>query len=186
RLSVTEIETWLRDPYAIHARHVLGLTALPALEEAADRSDIGLIVHEGLDAWLKRGDLREDSLRAAFGTALEARSLRPALAAWWRVRLGRIAEWVAERERMRAAAGGAPVLRALEVRGRHEFAAPGGTFSLTGRADRIEIGADGRATIIDYKTGALPSVKDVEAGWSSQLVLEAAMLAEGAFGGLPP
>ena len=35
RLSVTEIETWLRDPYAIHARHVLRLTAL----RAAGRGD---------------------------------------------------------------------------------------------------------------------------------------------------
>ena len=30
RLSVTAIETWLRDPYAIHARHILKLEALAA------------------------------------------------------------------------------------------------------------------------------------------------------------
>ena len=36
RLSVTAIETWLRDPYAIHARHILKLVALKPLDEATD------------------------------------------------------------------------------------------------------------------------------------------------------
>ena len=31
---MTEIETWLRDPYAIHARHVLRLNSLRPLDEA--------------------------------------------------------------------------------------------------------------------------------------------------------
>lgn len=33
RLSVTEIETWMRDPYAIYARHILKLDPMPELEE---------------------------------------------------------------------------------------------------------------------------------------------------------
>lgn len=181
RLSVTEIETWLRDPYAIYARHVLGLTALPELEEAADRSDIGVIVHDGLEDWLKGGVLTAERLTQAFDVVLEARQLRPALAAWWRVRLGRIASWVAEQE----AARPAPVSRALEVPGRMTINAPAGAFTLSARADRIDLDAEGRATIIDYKTGSLPSQKDVEAGWSAQLVLEAAMLRVGAFASLP-
>ena len=52
RLSVTEIETWLRDPYAIHARHVLRLNSLRPLDEATDAADYGSLVHAGLHHFL--------------------------------------------------------------------------------------------------------------------------------------
>ena len=32
-LSVTEIETWLRDPYSIYARHILDLRPLEPIDE---------------------------------------------------------------------------------------------------------------------------------------------------------
>ena len=53
RLSVTEIETWLRDPYAIHARHILKLIALRPLDEATDAADYGSLVHDGLHRFLR-------------------------------------------------------------------------------------------------------------------------------------
>ncbi|WP_035371494.1 PD-(D/E)XK nuclease family protein, partial [Acetobacter papayae] len=62
--------------------------------------------------------------------------------------------------------------------------APGGAFTLTGRADRIEVGPDGRVSVLDYKTGVLPSARDVLAGWSPQLPLEAAMILRGGFAGV--
>ena len=43
----------------------------------------------------------------------------------------------------------------------------------------------GGFTIVDFKTGQPPSVKEVFAGFSPQLTLEAAMLMKGAFKGLP-
>jgi len=181
RLSVTEIDAWLRDPYAIYARHVLKLKALPALEEAADRSDIGVVVHDGLDLWLKQGQKGGRALHDCLLTMLEARELRPALSAWWRPRVLRIADWVCEREALREK----PAVLKTEQKGTLTLTPPYAPFRLTARADRIEIGQDGRATIIDYKTGSLPRVSDVEAGWSSQLVLEAAMLRLGGFADLP-
>ena len=181
RLSVTEIDLWLRDPYAIYARHVLGLRALPALEEAADRSDIGVVVHEGIDRWLADGQKGGRALHKALLDSLNSHDLRPALTAWWRPRVLRIADWVCEREAGREK----PLQIRTEQKGTLTLTPPYAPFRLSARADRIEIGQDGRATIIDYKTGSLPKVTDVEAGWSSQLVLEAAMLRLGGFPGLP-
>src|SRR5205085_890189 len=53
RLSVTEIETWLRDPYAIYARHVLRVRKLDALDQSTDAADYGSIVHDSLHRFLR-------------------------------------------------------------------------------------------------------------------------------------
>jgi len=63
--------------------------------------------------------------------------------------------------------------------------ADGSIFTLRARADRIEARRDGSFAIIDFKTGAPPGVKEVFAGFSPQLTLEAAMLMGGAFKDLP-
>ena len=55
-------------------------------------------------------------------------------------------------------------------------------FTLKGRADRMERRVDGGIAILDYKTGSPPSARDVQAGLAPQLLLEAAMAADGAFG----
>ncbi len=187
RLSVTEIETWMRDPYAVHAKHVLRLRPLGALEEPADAADYGTIVHDGLAKFLDAhpGRWPADAavgLAHAFDAELDDQGLRPALAAWWRPRLARIAGWVARTEAERRAIAAPAELR-TEIAGRSTIEGlPGGPFTLSGRADRIEKRADGTLALFDYKTGTLPSDRSVQAGWSSQLVLEAAMALHGAFG----
>ena len=73
-----------------------------------------------------------------------------------------------------------------EIAGKHAFAlADGSTFTLSARADRIEIGRDGAITLVDYKTGAPPGTKEIRVGFSPQLTLEAAMARRGAFGLAP-
>ena len=187
RLGITEIETWMRDPYAIHARHVLRLRALRPLEEAADAADYGVIVHDALQAFLgTHGAAWPDDaprlLREAFRHALEQAGLRPALAAWWRPRLLRIADWVARTDGERRERQ-APVRIGTEVSGEVVISGlPGGDFTLRGRADRIESNPDGTLSLLDYKTGALPAALSVKTGWSSQLVLEAAMARIAGFG----
>ncbi len=185
RLRVTEIETWLRDPYAIYARHVLGLKALRLLEEPADAADYGSVVHAAVHAFLRDIGTRfppdaEERLVAAMDAALEAQDLRPALAAWWRPRLRRIAAWLAGAERDRRLGSGLAHI-ASEKDGTWQVPAAL-PFTLVGRADRIERRLDDSIAILDYKTGMPPSAKDVAAGLAPQLPLEAAMAADGAFG----
>ncbi len=183
KLSVTEIETWLNDPYAIYARHVLDLHPLDPLEQDTDAADFGTLVHEGLADFLKQaGDSwpADAAERLAKRLMAQTGGLRPALAAWWRPRLARIAAWVAAAEAARRA-DPALVLR-TELNGRWLLDVPGG-FELTGRADRVELRAGG-AAILDYKTGRPPTQKEVASGRAPQLLLEAAMARAGAFHGL--
>jgi ATP-dependent helicase/nuclease subunit B len=185
KLSVTEIETLLADPFAIYARHVLKLRPLDPLEQETDAIDYGSLVHRGLEIflaahgakWPPRADLR---LREAMAEALLEARVRPALSEWWLPRLHRIADWVAEQERDRRSLA-APELVAPERLG--AWALPEANFVLAGRADRIERYAGGRLAVLDYKTGAPPSQAQVDAGFAPQLPLEAAMAEAGGFGG---
>lgn len=184
RLSVTEIETWLRDPYAIYAKHVLNLRKLDPLEQSADAADYGTIVHAALAAFLTAlpPSYPPDAgprLRAEMGRALDAAGLRPALTAWWRPRLMRIADWVAVTEQERRQVH-RPALVRSEVKG--AWSVPHADFELTGRADRIERLPDGTIAILDYKTGATPSNTSVRLGLAPQLPLEAVMASAGVFG----
>jgi ATP-dependent helicase/nuclease subunit B len=58
-------------------------------------------------------------------------------------------------------------------------------FTLRARADRIEQRRDGTFVIVDFKTGQPPGIREVFAGFSPQLTLEAVMLMNGAFKGTP-
>jgi ATP-dependent helicase/nuclease subunit B len=185
RLRVTEIQTWLEDPYAIYARHVLRLRPLEPLEQATDAADFGTLVHDALRRFLRDAGARwpadaRERLRASMDIALSEAGLRPALAEWWAPRLRRIADWIAAEERGRRSMI-APAGIDAEVRGEWSLPVPGG-FKLLGRADRIERRPDGSLAILDYKTGRPPSQKEVDAGFAPQLPLEAAMAADGAFG----
>ena len=184
-LSVTEVETLLRDPYGIYAKHILRLRALQPLEEAVENADYGNVVHDAVAAWVQGlpPTYPEDAagrLRAEMDTALEARVLSPALLAWWRPRLHRIADWMAAHEaerRLRALS-----VAGVEVSGRWTVPGVEPPFTLRGRADRIERRPDGALTILDYKTGTVPKARAVAGGYANQLPLEAAMVADGAFG----
>lgn len=186
RLSVTEIETWLRDPYAVYARHVLRLRPLPPLDEATDAADYGSIVHAGMAHFIEAFGPRWPAdagthLRRAMARALAESELRPALVAWWGPRLDRIADSIAVIEAARRSERRLIAI-AAEVAGTCDFVRPGGAFRLTGRADRIEQWREAGLAILDYKTGTPPSQKDVDMGLAPQLLLEAAMLEAGAFG----
>ncbi|MGE0747655.1 MAG: double-strand break repair protein AddB [Rhodospirillales bacterium] len=187
QLSVTEIETWMRDPYAIYARRILRLRPLDPIDADPGAAERGVMVHAALERFLKAYPvaLPADPYKAlveigrdAFGDALD----RPGVWAFWWPRFLRIAEWVAATEAARR-----PQLATIhgEVWGRLVVAAPAGPFTLIAKADRVDGLKDGRLAIIDYKTGATPDKKTVAAGLAPQLPLEAAMAVAGGFDGVP-
>ncbi len=188
RLSVTQIERWLRDPYTIYARHILRLAPLDDIDADPGALDRGIVLHDVFEAFVRdnpAGPLPPDALpkllalgRARFMDLAHA----PGVAALWWPRFERAAEAFVAREAGRRAA-----IRSshVEVGGQIEIAAPGEPFTLTGKADRIDLKRDGSAEILDYKTGSLPKVKDVASGFNPQLALEGLMLRRGGFAGLP-
>lgn len=183
-LSVTEIQTLIRDPYAIYAKHVLGLRPLEPLRRAPDARDRGSALHEVLevfirDIWPKGGDLLA-ALRSTTATTLTAEVPWPAIRAAWIARMDRVAPWFISTEDARRKTQ-RPI--GFEVKGTHPIADTG--VSLTGKADRVDISDDGRSVIYDYKTGKPPS-DDQQKYFDKQLPLLAALAEEGAFDALGP
>ena len=183
QLSVTQIETWMRDPYAIYARHILKLRELEPIDAAPDRADYGTIIHGILDEFNR---LYPKSLPADVFTTLqklgEARfatpSIPPGVRAFWQPRFERIARWFAETEAERRT--GLETISS-EVTGALKIDGPAGVFTLTAIADRIDRMSDGSLQIFDYKTGAVPGTREVAAGFAPQLPLEAAIAQAGGF-----
>ena len=187
RLSVTQIETWMRDPYAIYARHILGLRPLDEIDADPGAAERGSFVHNALDLFVRAypDALPADAYdrliecgREAFEPALD----RPTVWAFWWPRFERIARWFVETERKRRDELAAIV---SEAGGRLELASPAGAFMLTGKADRIERWRGGGLVVIDYKTGQPPTNPMIESGLAPQLPLEAAIAEAGGFEGVP-
>lgn len=188
RLSVTQIETLIRDPYAIYAAEVLKLRPLDPLGLPPDARDRGTLLHDVMEAFAEAtrhwpaptADALETALRAAAEPVLAATPW-PARRRLWRARLHRAARWFAEAEAERREAGR---IEALETRGRLDLVLPGGAFALTARADRIDRLTDGRLALYDYKTGKPPGPNEVGA-FAVQLLLEAAIAEAGKFDDVP-
>lgn len=188
-LSVTEIETLVRDPYSIFARHVLGLDPLEPLAAVPSVATRGSLVHDIFSEFASAhpqglpGQPEERLLAIATNAFGEIADTYPELYAEWWPRYECMAAaylaWEAQRR---------PVLRRIhpEVSGRWVIPMGRESFTLRARADRIELRPDGTACIVDYKTGTPPSAKMIFTGFSPQLTLEAAMLMHGAFDGVPP
>jgi ATP-dependent helicase/nuclease subunit B len=186
RLSVTEIEHWLRDPYTIYAKHILKLPQLDRVDEPPGAADRGTAIHAAIGEFAK---LYADRLPAdPYGELIRIGRTHfatledyPEAKAFWWPRYERIAAWFADFERQRH---GKMAAAHVEVSGELMIPLGDRTFRLTGRADRIERLADGRYAILDFKTGQVPTDPQVQAGVSPQLTLEGAMLRSKGFAGI--
>ncbi|GER05362.1 double-strand break repair protein AddB [Iodidimonas nitroreducens] len=189
-LSVTQVELWVRDPYALYARHILKLRPLEDLEAEPGALHKGTIWHQALDDYKRRAIptwSRDEAYKAliecgktAFGPLLE----RPSIWAFWWPRFQTMGRRFLEIEEERR---DSHETIATEIRGEwpiHEGPWP---FTLKARADRLDRErASGHIEIIDYKTGSPPQKRRIEAGFAPQLPLEGVMVNEGAFNGLLP
>jgi ATP-dependent helicase/nuclease subunit B len=187
QLSVTEIEHWLRDPYTIYAKHILKLRELDPVDLPPGAADRGIVIHGAIAEFTESyaRALPDDPYTALaeigkkhFATLDDF----PEARAFWWPRYLRIARWFADWERGRRTR-----IAALDAEtfGRIPIALGERTFTLTTRADRIERLGDGSYAILDYKTGSVPTEKQVRIGVSPQLTLEAAILRRGGFEKIP-
>jgi ATP-dependent helicase/nuclease subunit B len=184
KFSFTDIEKWMRDPYALYAKRILRLRAMDDVDEDPTVADRGTLIHSAMERFTREypADLG-DTQSALKSLIMIGREVfedhdNPEIYGLWWPRFERAAKWVIDHEsewRTGTKTIYAEAECTLEIKIQED------TYTLIGKADRIEKRQDGSWAIIDYKTGGVPSVKDVIAGVSNQLPLEAHALLSGGF-----
>ncbi|CTQ48902.1 double-strand break repair protein AddB [Jannaschia donghaensis] len=179
RLSVTGVETLIRDPYAIYARHFLRLEPLDPLRQGPDARVRGSAVHDAMERFSRDlpDDLPPDAagrLRSALAVTLEETAPWPGARRLWLGKFERVTDQFIADEIQRRTKGRP---QHAEAKGELRFDAP--PFTLTARADRIDDRGDAVA-LYDYKTGTPPS-GPAQLYYAKQLLLMAVMVEAGAF-----
>jgi ATP-dependent helicase/nuclease subunit B len=184
-LSATRVQILQQNPYAIYARYILNLRALEPLDKTPGVLEFGNFIHAVAERFAKRGknqnrschDNTEDWLSDAHHV-FEEQFLPESIKVIWWPRVERIAKALAAIEKERE-----PYIKEQysEETGRWSFESDQGIFTLTAKADRLELDHDNKLHVIDYKTGSVPESKRVMSGRVSQLPLEALIAIRGGF-----
>jgi len=182
--SVTEIEKWMRDPYSIYAKKILRLRKLNMVDEDVSVADRGTLIHDIIEEFTSVYPDKNlphdvlDKLLSIGRNTFDAHVQNPEIHGLWWPKFTRAADWFIAQEkswRNQTVSIHSELKRTLSIKvGQVDFA-------LTAKADRIEKREGEEIAVIDYKTGALPSVTDVNLGIASQLPLEALMIDQNVF-----
>ena len=188
QFSATEIDIWITDPYAIYAKKILQLKPLDDIDRSADAALRGILFHNALADFIKAnatGQLGEDALQQLldFGKTHFASQIgQPSIRYFWWTRFEAMAAWFIENEHRRR-----NDLQSIhaEINGMIFLKAAQGPIKLTARADRLEYDNEGQWTIVDYKTGTVPSGSLIKKGVRNQLAVEGLIAFDGGFDSLP-
>lgn len=170
KISVTAVDRLARDPFAYYANQILGLSALDPLNAAPDPRWRGTRVHRLFEDWVREGATRE-GFESALAALREDAALDAIARAFWVPRIEPALRWAAAQVR------DADARKPIAVEAQGEIVVDGVT--LYGKADRIDRDAEGRLSIVDYKSGGAPSAKAASDKLDNQLGLLGLIAREG-------
>lgn len=181
--SITDIERWMRDPYALYAKKILRLRKLDNVDEDVSVADKGTLIHAAMEQFTRdfSTTIPDDALEhlITIGKKLfDGEADNPEIHGLWWPRFEKATAWVISHEK---------IWRDYTHKIHTELTCDltlsinNTDYTLIGKADRIEQRTGNDWAIIDYKTGSIPASKDVIAGIANQLPLEAFILNEHGF-----
>lgn len=187
----SHIEQLISNPYGYYVRHVLKLMQILPLQESLTARDKGQLIHSILDGYLKKIDdpaldkllvYAEPFFDTSAGSVAYQVGIKQTF--WWH-RFKRIASWWHDK------LDNEPVVfRDTELKGSATLKGKKDSYVISSRADRLEVARGSKSCddfkeyvrIIDYKTGRLPTRKNIQNGKSSQLLVESMIAKNEGFG----
>ncbi len=181
-ISVTDADRLLANPYGFYAAKILRLEPLRDVNEDSRRAEVGTVIHAVLEEAIQTFPPRKVVSEAALADFVESRLIDGMATLAFSVReralqpiwAKRMARWFSLWESQRRAT----LSRSLtEQKSAVALTLPSGLqVRLKGKIDRIDLAGDGALTVIDYKTGSLPTRALVNAGLATQLFLNGALV----------
>ncbi|MEY4463120.1 MAG: hypothetical protein RLZZ81_91 [Pseudomonadota bacterium] len=186
-LSVTDIEILIRNPCGFYAKKILELRKKDNIWEEPKISDFGNFIHKVLEEYSKNYDkqyinlnfLDKQNTLINIGNHILYSTILPVYTKKaWQIKLTAFSKAfiIFDIERRKNCKE-----IYFEIKGELRLNIAGQDIKIIGIADRIEISKSNNITILDYKTGTIPTKKEIELGLSPQLIIESLMLLENGF-----
>ena len=171
-LSATAIELLMRDPYGFYLKYILKITLPNPIDKPVSASDFGIIIHD-VFAWYVKNyenikDKYKETLQYAMVLVQKYPSSFEGSVLWPR----KFEQYISKFIELDQANRNDTI--AIYAEHKCQLYIEDLDVRINARCDRIEYLSDGTLSIIDYKTGSkLPTNKDVLAGFSPQLAIQA-------------
>ncbi len=164
KLSITEIPKLLSDPYQIYAKRILQLRELNRIDYEPEFREFGTFVHKALEDYIKNSQeeffmQKAENIFAKFFISNEAKLI------WWPKFENIFQNFIVENKGLQSSKDCVEVSIKMFVK----------DVLISGKIDRVSFFGD-EVEIFDYKTGQIPSTKDVACGLQPQLTIYALML----------
>ena len=183
KLSASAVDLLVSDPYSVFAKYILRLYPFDDLDTPLDQRDYGTLIHAIIEEFNNRypSDLPDNALEKLLSLGkkhFDKMNIESELRTFWFPKFEKTAKWIIEQEKDYRRS-----VRKVnnEITGQVSFNAPNGPVTFTAKADRIDELKNNNINIIDYKTGKIPSKKQVFSGHALQVVLEGLIARKGSF-----
>lgn len=167
KISITEISRLISDPYSIYAKRILQLKELEKIDFEPSYAEFGSFVHKALEEFVKNPQdvnflNKAEKIFEQYFLSNQSKLL------WWPKFQNIFSDFMAQNNQFINSKNYLefPVKMTIE------------NLVINGKIDRIICDEQGNLEIFDYKTGQVPSTKDVLSGTDSQLVLAALAIIE--------
>jgi ATP-dependent helicase/nuclease subunit B len=168
KISITEISKLISNPYDIYAKKILQLKELEKIDFEPSYAEFGSFIHKALEEFIKNSH-EEDFLQKSEEIFEKYFLSSEAKLVWWPKFKNIFSDFIQENAQFLSSKNYLEIPVKLSLEG----------LLISGKIDRVIIDEEGLVEIFDYKTGQVPSKKDVELGINPQLTISALMLLEG-------